>query len=144
MALLVAGETCARLESADRLAFMVDCQSYFAALAAAISAARRQVFLLGWTFDPRTRLSPDGWVRTARRNKSVDCSSTGLRKEPGPRGPGSDLALGPGDQRHPGLLPPPRQGLVQGTGVRFALDATVPFGACHHQKVVVWTMPGVL
>ena len=63
MALLVAGETCARLESADRLAFMVDCQSYFAALAAAISAARRQVFLLGWTFDPRTRLAPDGLVR---------------------------------------------------------------------------------
>ena len=59
MGLLRPGETCWRLEPADRLAFLVDGQEYFTALVEALRAARRSIHLLGWGFDPRTRLSPD-------------------------------------------------------------------------------------
>ena len=43
------------------MAFLVDTQAYFAAVADAIQKARRSILLLGWSFDPRTRLFPDGY-----------------------------------------------------------------------------------
>jgi phosphatidylserine/phosphatidylglycerophosphate/cardiolipin synthase-like enzyme len=55
------GETCWRTARADRVAFLVDNQAYFAAVAAALQKARRSILLLGWGFDPRTRLFPDGY-----------------------------------------------------------------------------------
>ncbi|MGH7016672.1 MAG: phospholipase D-like domain-containing protein, partial [Caulobacteraceae bacterium] len=60
MKFLEAGKTCTRIERASKLAFLIDYQAYFAALETALKAARRQVLILGWSFDPRTRLAPDG------------------------------------------------------------------------------------
>src|SRR5436190_1901070 len=60
MALLQAGRTSWRVEPAGRAAFLVDYQAYYSALADALAKARRQILVLGWSFDPRTRLFPDG------------------------------------------------------------------------------------
>src|SRR5665213_3167196 len=60
MTLLVPGSTCWRTEPADRAAFMVDNELYFAALYSALRTAERSIHILGWAFDPRTRLAPDG------------------------------------------------------------------------------------
>jgi phospholipase D1/2 len=58
--LLVAGRNCWRVERAQRLAFLIDAAPYFAALRSAIAQARRSVFILGWDFDSRIRLVPQG------------------------------------------------------------------------------------
>lgn len=58
--LLVPGRNCWRVERAERLAFLVDAAAYFAAVRSAIAQAKRSVFILGWDFDSRIRLVPDG------------------------------------------------------------------------------------
>src|ERR1700742_472594 len=61
MEFLEPGQTCWRIEPARRIAFLVDAQDYFSAVRDALAAARHSVMLLGWAFDPRTRLQPDGF-----------------------------------------------------------------------------------
>ena len=51
------GETCWRIEPSERAAFLIDNKSYFATLKEVLPSARRSVYILGWAFDPRTRLS---------------------------------------------------------------------------------------
>lgn len=58
--LLQPGRNCWRIERAERLAFFIDGASYFAALRSAITRAKRSVFILGWDFDSRIRLVPEG------------------------------------------------------------------------------------
>ena len=58
--MLVAGRNCWRIERARRLAFLIDGAAYFAALRSAIAQARHSVFILGWDFDSRIRLVPQG------------------------------------------------------------------------------------
>src|SRR3954466_4969145 len=60
MALLRPGQTCWRVERADRVHFLIDAQAYFTAAYEALLNAKHQVLLLGWGFNPRTRLAPDG------------------------------------------------------------------------------------
>ena len=54
------GRNCWRVERARRFAFLVDAAAYFAAARAAIVQAKRSVFILGWDFDSRIRLVPQG------------------------------------------------------------------------------------
>lgn len=53
--LLRPGETCWRVEQADRFGFIVDGADYFVALRAAMLEARRSILLIGWDFDSRIR-----------------------------------------------------------------------------------------
>ncbi len=55
MDVLVPGETCWRIDQAERVAFLIDGQDYFAAVSAVLGKARRSIQLIGWGFDPRTR-----------------------------------------------------------------------------------------
>jgi phospholipase D1/2 len=57
---LIPGRNCWRIERARRVAFLVDGAEYFAAARAAIAKARCSVFILGWDFDSRIRLVPQG------------------------------------------------------------------------------------
>ena len=61
MDVLQPGETCWRTAKADRAAFLIDTEAYFTAAFAAMQKARRSILLLGWGFDPRTHLFPDGY-----------------------------------------------------------------------------------
>ncbi len=54
--ILVPGSTCWRRERAERLAFMVDGEAYFAAVASAFENARRSLWLLGWDFHSGVQL----------------------------------------------------------------------------------------
>ena len=58
--LLVPGRNCWRIERAQRLAFLIDAADYFAAVRSAIAQAKCSVFILGWDFDSRIRLVPQG------------------------------------------------------------------------------------
>ncbi len=131
------GETCWRTARADRASFLIDTEAYFAAVFDALKKARRSVLLLGWGFDPRTRLFPDGYdgpddadevgrilVEISRARPELDVRLLIWRS-----------ALPIAAQQE--FFPHKARKWFKGTPVKFRLDDQVPFGACHHQKVLV-------
>lgn len=135
-AILRPGDTCWRLEHAERVAFLVDGAAYFSAARDAIRRARQSVLLLAWDIDSRVRLTPDG--------------------------PDDDLPPGFGDFLNqvvadtPGLhayiltwdfamiyalerewLPVYKLGWRTHRRLHFHMDGAHPTGASHHQKVLV-------
>jgi phosphatidylserine/phosphatidylglycerophosphate/cardiolipin synthase-like enzyme len=133
MGLLRADETCWRLGPTGRVKVLIDGQDYFRALREALGRARRSIHLLGWSFDPRARLTPDSaesaeigrtLIDLARANPALDVRLLVWRSA----FPISATQSG---------FPHRARGWFRGTPVRFELDDKVPLGACHHQKVVV-------
>lgn len=131
------GETCWRTARANRAAFLVDNEAYFSAVFDALHNARRSILLLGWGFDPRTRLFPDGYdgpddpdevgrilVDLARARPELDVRLLIWRS-----------ALPIAAQQE--FFPHKARAFFKNTPVKFRLDDHVPFGACHHQKVLV-------
>jgi phosphatidylserine/phosphatidylglycerophosphate/cardiolipin synthase-like enzyme len=130
MGLLRAGETCWRSAEGGRVKLLIDGEAYFAALEAALRSARRSIHLLGWSFDPRTRLTPGGepighlLIRLAEASPALDVRLLVWR---------SALPISATQD----FFPHRAKRWFAGTRVRFELDAAVPLGACHHQKVVI-------
>lgn len=58
--LLVPGDTCWRVERANRFSFIVDAADYYRFVKRAIVNARHSVMLVGWDFDSRIELEPEG------------------------------------------------------------------------------------
>ncbi len=137
MSLLIPGETCWRTAPAARLAFLLDNEAYFTAVFEALQKARRSILLLGWGFDPRTRMFPDGFdgpndpdeighvlIRLARERPELDIRLLIWK---------SALPISASQE----FFPHKARRWFEGTPVKFRLDDHVPFGACHHQKVLV-------
>jgi phosphatidylserine/phosphatidylglycerophosphate/cardiolipin synthase-like enzyme len=133
MGLLRANETCWREASAGRVKLLVDGQAYYRTLLDALRGARRSIHLLGWSFDPRTELTPDAESRhpigaaliaLATANPALDVRLLAWR---------SALPI----SATQGFFPHRAKAWFKRSPVRFELDDTVPLGACHHQKVVV-------
>jgi phosphatidylserine/phosphatidylglycerophosphate/cardiolipin synthase-like enzyme len=131
------GETCWRVETANRVALLVDSGAYFSAALSAMRRARRSIMLLGWGFDPRTRLRPDPSGGEHGPDEIGHLLRTLSQERP-------DLeihvliwksALPVAASQH--FFPHRARKWFTGTRVNFQLDASVPFGACHHQKVLV-------
>lgn len=134
------GETCWRVEQADRLALLVDGAAYFAAAKAAMLRARHSIWLLAWVFDPLTRLTPD---RTRRSGDPESADRLGLLlRRLSSLNPGLDVRILAWDM-------PPVIGLPQAfpnqrgrayfmnSRVKYRLDSTLPASACHHQKALI-------
>ncbi len=137
MSVLIPGKTCWRKERADRVAFLIDNEAYFTALYEAFQKARRSILILGWGFDPRARMFPDGYdgpddpdevghvlLRLAAERPELDVRLLIWR---------SALPIAASQQ----FFPHKARRWFHGTPIKFRLDDQVPFGACHHQKVVV-------
>ncbi len=137
VAVLQPGDTCWRTAHAARAAFLVDTEAYFAAVFDALRNARRSILLLGWGFDPRTRLFPDGYdgpddpdeigrilIELAAARPELDIRLLIWRS-----------ALPIAAQQE--FFPHRAREWFKGSAVKFRLDDQVPFGACHHQKVLV-------
>ena len=137
MTVLEPGDSCWRTERARRVSFLVDNEPYYAALGSALRSAKRSIHILGWAFDPRTRLAPDGregpddpdeigriLVELCRANPKLDVrvlvwrSPFGLMDR-------QDLRGHRAKQR------------FANTSVVFREARDTPIGACHHQKIVV-------
>ncbi|CAN7303689.1 phospholipase D-like domain-containing protein [Phenylobacterium sp. LjRoot225] len=131
------GGTCWRTARAERAAFLIDNEAYFTAVFDALQKARRSVLLLGWGFDPRTRLFPDGYdgpddpdevgrilVELATARPELDVRLLIWR---------SALPIAASQE----FFPHKARKYFRNTPVKFRLDDSVPFGACHHQKVLV-------
>jgi phosphatidylserine/phosphatidylglycerophosphate/cardiolipin synthase-like enzyme len=54
------GRTCWKVRRADRFAVVVDADTFFVAAKQAMLKARRAVYLIGWDFDARIELEPEG------------------------------------------------------------------------------------
>jgi phosphatidylserine/phosphatidylglycerophosphate/cardiolipin synthase-like enzyme len=137
MTFLEPGQTCWRREHAGRVAFLVDTQDYFTALRLALARAERSILLLGWSFDPRTRLAPDGLDADAEPDSIGQLLIT-----LGDERPDLDIRVLVWKSALPVAIsqeffPHRAQASFLGTRVRFRLDDAVPMGGCHHQKVVV-------
>jgi phosphatidylserine/phosphatidylglycerophosphate/cardiolipin synthase-like enzyme len=135
--LLRPGLTCWRTDRATRAAFLLDTSTYFSAAKAAMLQARRSIHLLGWAFDPLTQLEPD------ENGSGPEADQVGeLLKTLACERPELDVrllvwksALPIAASQH--FFPHRARRCFHGTPVKFRLDASVPFGACHHQKVLV-------
>jgi phosphatidylserine/phosphatidylglycerophosphate/cardiolipin synthase-like enzyme len=137
MGVLIPGDTCWRLEPADRVAFLIDTEAYFTALCEALEKARRSVLILGWGFDPRARLFPDGYdgpadpdevgrvlLRLAAERPDLEIKLLIWR---------SALPVAASQE----FFPHKARRWFKGSRVDFRLDDQVPLGACHHQKAVI-------
>lgn len=128
------GLTCWRQERAGRAAVLHDGAAYFAAAHAALLNARRSITLIGWSFDPRSRLlpgdSPDAGetlaellrrLKTARPELAIRILIWDM---PWPISAGNDHT-------------PDSVRASLGPDIDFRIDGTLPFGACQHQKILV-------
>ncbi len=129
--------TCWRTERADRAAFLLDNATYFSAAKSVMLKARRSIHILGWAFDPLTQLEPDstgGGLKSDRIGdflKRLACD----RPELDVRILCWKSALPIAASQH--FFPHRAQMAFHNTPVTFRLDASIPMGACHHQKVLV-------
>ena len=137
MTVLQPGRTCWRIGTSSRVAPLVDNEAYYAALLAALQAARRSIYILGWAFDPRTRLSPDGTegpddpdeigrilIELCQARPELDVRLLVWRSPLGING-------------HQDIRGHRARRRFSGTPVVFREARDVPFGASHHQKVIV-------
>ena len=135
--LLKDGETCPRVAVAGRAALLVDMECYFEAAKAAMGQARHSIHLLNWAFEPQTFLVPgpdctgDEGDRIANFLKHLAASKPEL-----------DIRILCWDSSMPvaatqHFFPYADRKAFDGTRVRFVLDAKLPLGACHHQKMIV-------
>jgi phosphatidylserine/phosphatidylglycerophosphate/cardiolipin synthase-like enzyme len=137
MAVFRPGDTCWRKARARRAAFLIDNEAFFTAAYEAMSKARRSILLLGWGFDPRTRLFPDGYdgpddpdevgrvlVEFACQRPELDIRLLIWK---------SALPISASQE----FFPHKARRYFRNTPIHFVLDDAVPFGACHHQKVLV-------
>ncbi len=133
---LRAGPSLWRVEQAHRLAVLMEHDEYFDALSDALHQAEKSIMVLGWQFDPRTRLEPES--ETRRRQDQVGQILRRLVKQK----PALEVRLL--IWKSP-LLIAASQGFYPHRGqrwfrkryVHFRLDMARVIGACHHQKVIV-------
>ncbi len=129
------GDCCWRIGEAERLAFLIDGEDYFSALAAALPRARRSILLAGWDIDSRMALEPG--------SDGGESPSLGemLRRAVESR-PELEIHILVWDfsaiytfEREP--LPRLKLGWNSHERIHFRMDDEHPIGGSHHQKLVV-------
>ncbi|MGJ3265417.1 MAG: phospholipase D-like domain-containing protein [Salinarimonas sp.] len=133
--LLRPGDTAWRTPRARRAAILLDNARYFALAKRSILGAERQVLLLGWAFDPRTRLDPRG-ARPGEPDAIGDVLNAAVAANPA-----LDVRLHIWDMVLPISVTrdlfPQRAPLWLDPRIRIQLADDLPTGACHHQKLLV-------
>lgn len=134
--LLVPHSTCWRTARADRAGLIVDVEAYYAAARDAMAKAERSIHLLGWALDPDTPFTPaaPGEGQPERWGPFLRALSE--------QRPELDVRLLVWKSSLPiaatqNFFPHRARQCFKGSRVIFRLDGSIPFGACHHQKVIV-------
>lgn len=134
--LLADGAGVWRTATANRLSPIMENNAYFEALASALDKAEKSVLVLGWQFDPRTRLEPEG-PGYERHDEIGERLKTMVKSRP-------ELEVRLLIWRSPiliaasqGFYPHKALRFFQKRMVRLELEGVGLLGACHHQKVVV-------
>lgn len=134
--LLIEGDAIWRTAVAGRLSPLMENDTYFEALSAALEKAEKSVLVLGWQFDPRTRLDPQS-PSDERRFEIGERLKSMVKQRP-------DLEVRLLIWRSP-ILIAASQGFYPHKALKFfnkrmvqlELEGVGLLGACHHQKVVV-------
>ena len=130
-----------RVARAERFGLVVDAADYFRVLRKIFLGARQQLMLIGWDFDFELEMLPgesdeDGNAPDGYPNQLGAFVEAVVERTPELhvyllKWNGAVLAA-PGR-----LVPSLALSLFGGDRIHFALDGHHPFGACHHQKIVV-------
>lgn len=129
-----AGRNCWRIERSHRVSVVVDAAAYFHFIREAIEQSEQRVLLIGWDFDVRTPLEPDGegggeslgqfMLRMAKARPDRDIAilkwSFGALKQ--------------------WMRPSAAMMLLRWAStksIRYRFDSAHPPGCSHHQKIVV-------
>ena len=131
---MIAGDDCWRIARAERARLIVDADDYFAAVRAAMLAARKRIMLIGWDFDARIRIGDGRDGAPARVGDFI----LWLVK----RNPELDVYLlrwdfGAVKAMFRGSTPFILLRWWRHDRIHVQLDAMHPPGASHHQKIVV-------
>jgi phosphatidylserine/phosphatidylglycerophosphate/cardiolipin synthase-like enzyme/uncharacterized membrane protein YdjX (TVP38/TMEM64 family) len=134
---LIEGDTCWKRARAPRAAALVDASDYFSALRSSLLKAERSIYILGWELNSRTCLRGAGppadrapveigkllrWLLRRRRKLRIKILLW-------------DHSVFYAVQRE--LFPRWMFGWRKPRRVDILLDSHLPFGAAHHEKVVV-------
>ncbi|KAA0022044.1 phospholipase D-like domain-containing protein [Antrihabitans cavernicola] len=136
-AVLIPGDTCWRIERADRLTILIDAEDYFRAAKASMLQARKRIMLIGWDFDTRIDLEPH--KRTLPGPNQVGRFLRWLTHER----PELEIYLlkwdlGTLSDAIPRGMPPVfLLNWITGKRLHLQADSVHPPGAAHHQKIVV-------
>ncbi len=135
------GENCWRVTRADKLALIVDAANYFRMLRCIFLAAKRELLLVGWDFDfeidmlpgesDADGLAPDGYPNALGPFLEAVVARTPELNVYMLKWNGAVL-VAPGR-----FLPTVALDVFGDDRIHFALDGHHPFGACHHQKIIV-------
>ena len=134
--LLQTGDTCWRIERADRLAVIVDADDYFATVKAAVRQARHSVLLIGWDFDTRIELDRAENAAGAP-NKLGQFLQWVVRERPGLHIHILRWNLGALHALGRGTTPVRILDWITDKRMHFRLDGAHPAGSAHHQKIIV-------
>jgi phospholipase D1/2 len=137
--LLIPGQTCWRLERAERFSFIVDAADYFHHTKAAMLRAQHRILLVGWDFDTRTIFEPGGKTLPGYNELGPFLRSL-VRKRPALEVYvlRSNLKLLPAfGGLWEGVTPVSVMNQFSSERLHFAIDGAHPTGAVHHQKIVV-------
>lgn len=135
------GQNCWKLERAEKFSLIVDAADYFRVLRDVLVDSKREVLLIGWDFDFEIEMLPGD-------SDDAGNAPDGL---PNQLGPFIEAVVDQAPELHiymlkwngaalvaPGRLVPSLAMYVFGNDrIHFAFDGHHPFGACHHQKIVV-------
>jgi phospholipase D1/2 len=135
-AVLIPGETCWRIERADRFAVFVDAADYFAALKQVVLRAERRVLFIGWDFEPRIRLDPRSPGR-ARDDRLGRVLTAAVEANPQLEIGVLQWGLGAVESLRRGVLPAALLKHRLPDRLEFFGDHHHPLGGAHHQKIVV-------
>jgi phosphatidylserine/phosphatidylglycerophosphate/cardiolipin synthase-like enzyme len=137
--LLIPGQTCWRLEHADRFACIIDAADYFHHAKTAMLQAQRRIVLVGWDFDTRMSFEPRGktlpgpnrlgaflrWLLRDRPSLEIYVLKWNM----------SMVTEFQAVRR--GMTPVVVQNWLSGKRVQFAIDRAHPVGSVQHQKIMV-------
>lgn len=130
--IIAPGRTVWTVASARRLAFLVDGADYFHELSRVLPLAEKEIWIVGWDFDPDIRLRP-GEEDACRL---ADMLERQLAAKPELKVRILVWALGP-LYSGKSLKLFRRRGILGHERVRFKFDSRHPFRGSHHQKIVV-------
>lgn len=128
--------TCWRVDTSPRAAVFVDMADYFRAAKNAMSRARRSVHLLNWAFDAHTLFDPQPgcvgpendrfgpFLKALAEDGTIDVRVLCWR---------SSLPIAATQN----FFPLVDRAVFRHSKVKFLLDGETPFGACHHQKMII-------
>jgi phosphatidylserine/phosphatidylglycerophosphate/cardiolipin synthase-like enzyme len=130
------GRNCWRIERADKMRLIVDAADYFNIVRHAMMAAEKRIMLIGWDFDARVRVGPK-WNPTGAPSTIGRFILWLARHKPELRVYLLRWDFGAVKALFRGTTPITVARWALHPRIQVKLDGAHPFGASHHQKIVV-------